>query len=81
MRSGTLDGPKLLATREDQGLTQAMLAAKVAKHLRKPVDPSTISHLECGRRQPAPALYAAICRALGVDRDALRQVMPDAPAV
>jgi transcriptional regulator with XRE-family HTH domain len=72
MRS-TFDGPRLAALREDQELTQAELAAKVTKHLKRehPLHYTTISKFETGARRPSPKIFGGICRVLGIAKDDL----------
>lgn len=71
MKSRTIDGGRLREIRElERGLTQEELARRVG------VDPSYITHLERGTRQPSAATYKAICKALRIP---LHRCLKDEP--
>lgn len=58
-------GQRLRHTRESRGWSQCSLASKMD------VDPSWVSHFECGRRLPSLELLEQICIALEVSADSL----------
>jgi transcriptional regulator with XRE-family HTH domain len=60
-----VSGRLLRELREDQEITGVDLAQRVG------VDSSAIYKIEAGERQPSAKLFGRICRALGIEKDAL----------
>lgn len=68
MKSGQIDGSKIAARRDDLGLTQAQLAARVSVVLGGGCDNTLISKYENGHRQPNSQTWAALGVALEIDK-------------
>lgn len=60
-------GRRVADGRNVAGMSQAQLAAKLANWLGKPVDPSTITRLELGRRPISVEEIVALALILGVE--------------
>lgn len=70
MKSTTINGAVLLQAREDRGLSQEQVARLAG------VTQSAVSKYENGRLQPSGSTYKAICKALGIHRDAAKIPQP-----
>lgn len=58
-------GPRIQEVRKAVGMSQHELASALGLH------DVTISHIECGRREPRVSMFARICEVLGVSMDDL----------
>lgn len=68
MKSRQIDGRRIASRRDDLGLTQAQLAARVSGILGGRFDNTLISKYENGHRQPNALTWAALGTALEVDK-------------
>lgn len=71
MRSREFNGQRCRELREQQQLTLKELAARVSEEFGVPITESIVSKWERGDRSPSPKRFGPLCRALGVDEEAL----------